>query len=1324
MKEFSFSIDRGGTFTDIYCEITDTDTSTTYYDIHKLLSVDPKNYPDASREGIRRLLEKHLNTSFDPNKPIDTSNIRSIRIGTTVATNALLEHKGEPTCLVITKGFRDLMEIGNQARPNIFDLEIKKGLNIYAHVLEVDERVILAKSENASKEVDVFADAKSVTSVSGEKLLAIKEPDLDQIRKNLKEIYDKGIKAIAVIFMHSYIYSKHEELVGNIAKELGFTQISLSSQIFPRAKIVPRGQTALVDAYLNPKITDYIESFTKGFDENIHKKVNLFFMQSDGGLASATSFTGVRAILSGPAGGIVGYSFATLNHKFNTTKKPALGFDMGGTSTDVSKYDGTFEHIFETNVAGVNISAPQLDINTVAAGGGSRLFFKNGLFKVGPESAGADPGPVCYRKNGHLAITDANLLLGRILPKYFPKIFGPNHDQPLDFEATQKAFEEIGNQINSFYKEEQGRSKDIYEVAYGFIKVANEVMCRPMRALTQARGLDPKNYVLSVFGGAGAQHACQIARSLGIRSIFIHRLCGILSAFGINIADVAVEAEKPSGIYYTGEKSEDKSGHTIEGIFEELQKSNVEKLKVQGFKDKQMLHETYLNLRYEGTDTALMVSTPQDHDYKKSFEDIHRREYGFVYQSRKILIDNIRVRSLGRQTEDQSTHTVPSYDSIKNKQASSNNSPLEPIEHVEAYFEINEKLEKTKTPVYDLVHLIQRQGEKNKVNGPCIILNDTSTILVEPGFYAFSDEQGSLWLEATEGHDEKKKKEMKAEEIKVDPIELSIFAHRFMSIAEQMGKVLQRTSISTNIKERLDFSCAIFGPDGALVANAPHLPVHLGSMGEAVKYQINTLGDNWKEGEVILANHPMAGGTHLPDITLMTPVFSHGKPVFYVASRGHHADIGGLTPGSLPPFSRSLDEEGVSCLGLKAVRNGEFQEEDVIKLMTRADEPGKQGTRALRDNLSDFKAQIAANNKGIDLVKGLIEEYGLVYVQAYMKFIQQNAADSVREMLVTLSEREELKEIDTVYAEDFMDDGNPIKLALTIDRKQRTAVFDFTGTGPQQIGNTNAPKAITYSAIIYCLRCLVQSEIPLNQGCLEPIKIILPDGNSMLNPSADAAVVGGNVLTSQRITDVVLKAFRACAASQGDMNNLTFGTDKWGYYETIGGGSGAGPYWEGKSGVQTHMTNTRITDPEVLERRYPVILRVFQIREGSGGKGKYKGGDGIIREIEFLEDVHVAILSERRAFAPFGLNGGFDGARGMTIYVRKDGIEVNFGAKNGKDFETGSRIRVLTPGGGGYGNPGEKRKDDLGKEEGDVGYRHGFVATGTIGAAKYTQETN
>ena len=1322
MKQFSFSIDRGGTFTDLYCEIHDPSTSTTYYDIHKLLSVDPEHYPDASREGIRRLLEKHLGTPIDPNKPIDTSHIKSIRIGTTVATNALLEHKGEPTCLVITRGFRDLLEIGNQARPNIFDLEIKKALNIYANVLEVDERVILAKSENASKEVDMFPNAKKVQAISGESLLVIKELEVEKVRNDLKKIYDKGIKAIAVILMHSYIYSKHEELIGDLAKEIGFTQISLSSHVFPRAKIVPRGQTALVDAYLNPKITTYIESFTKGFDDNIHKKVNLFFMQSDGGLANAKSFTGVRAILSGPAGGIVGYSFATLHHKFNKNRKPALGFDMGGTSTDVSKYDGTFEHIFETKVAGVNISAPQLDINTVAAGGGSRLFFKNGLFKVGPESAGANPGPVCYRKNGYLAITDANLLLGRIIPKYFPTIFGPNHDQPLDYEATQKAFEEIRDDINEFYKEQQSQSKDIYEVAYGFIKVANEAMCRPMRALTQARGLDPKNYVLSVFGGAGAQHACQIAKALGIRSIFIHRLCGILSAFGINIADVAVEGEKPSGIYYSGENSQ-----VFQGVFEELKGENKEKLKTQGFNEGQITHETYLNLRYEGTDTALMVVTPEDGDYKKAFEEIHKREYGFVYSSRKILMDNIRVRSLGRQTKDQTLHNIPSFEYTKQEKAEDNKqgNTIEPVDHVEAYFEINDKLEKIKTPVYDLNSLIKQaantQGDNYpKVNGPCIILNNTSTILVEPGFYAFSDEQGSLWLEATEGGNEKKKKELSAEEIKVDPIELSIFAHRFMSIAEQMGKVLQRTSISTNIKERLDFSCAIFGPDGALVANAPHLPVHLGSMGEAVKFQIQKLGDNWKEGEVILANHPMAGGTHLPDITLMTPVFSHGKPVFYVASRGHHADIGGLTPGSMPPFSRTLDDEGVSCLGLKIVRDGQFQEEDVVKLMTCADIKGKQGTRALRDNMSDFRAQIAANNKGIELVKGLIEEYGLVYVQTYMRFIQENAAESVREMLVTLSKREELEEVDTVYAEDFMDDGNPIRLALTIDRNKRSAVFDFRGTGPQQIGNTNAPRAITSSAIIYCLRCLVQSEIPLNQGCLEPIQIILPEGNSMLNPSADAAVVGGNVLTSQRITDVVLKAFRACAASQGDMNNLTFGRENWGYYETIGGGSGAGPHWEGKSGVQTHMTNTRITDPEVMERRYPVILRMFQIREGSGGKGKYKGGDGIIREIEFLEEIHVAILSERRAFAPYGLNGGEDGKRGMTIYVRKDGIEVNFGAKNGKDFEAGSRIRVLTPGGGGYGKESDKKKE-VGKEE---GYKEAFAGTGTVGAARLTQETN
>ena len=927
MKEFSFSIDKGGTFTDIYCEIFDKTTGTTTYDIHKLLSVDPLNYKDASREGIRRLLEKHLKQPFDASKPIDTSSIKSIRIGTTVATNALLEHQGEPTCIAITKGFRDLLEIGNQSRPSIFDLEIKKPQNLYCDVVEIDERIILSRSRNAKKDCDLFPDAKAVQLPTGDKILVLKEPNYELVKNDLQKVFNKGIRAIVIRLMHSYLYAEHEKIIAKIAKEIGFIQISISSEVFQRIKIVSRGQTTCIDAYLNPKIRQYIESFTEGFDEGIKDKVNLFFMQSDGGLSNAKSFSGVKAILSGPAGGIVGYSNPTYYHKFNKNKKPVIGFDMGGTSTDVSKYDGHFEHIFETNIAGFYITAPQLDINTVAAGGGSRLFFKNGLFKVGPESAGADPGPVCYRKNGYLAITDANLLLGRLIPKYFPHIFGEDKKQPLDYEATRKAFEEIAEQVNGFYAAKQEKKKSIYEIAYGFIKVANETMCRPIRSLTQGRGLDPKNYVLSVFGGAGAQHACQIAKNLGIKSIFIHKLCGVLSAYGISISDVAVEDEHPLG-HILDKNTLDQA----RVLFEESKKANSSKLIPQGFEEKNIHHETFLNLKYEGSDTTIMIRTPADEDYEEAFHQAHSQEYGFNFKGRrKIIIENVRVRSLGRICQNQIDHNVPYFEQADSTTKTSN----EPIDYNETFIEIEGELKQIKVPVYDLIDLIPEQ----KVSGPCLILNNTSTILVEPGWEAITDQNQSLWIEYVEKNsgviDEGQE-----QEIKVDPIELSLFAHRFMSIAEQMGRVLQRTGISTNIKERLDFSCAIFSPDGSLVANAPHIPVHLGSMGECVRYQIKYLGDSWKPGEVILTNHPQAGGTHLPDITIISPVFAEGKPVFYVASRGHHSDIGGLTPGSMPPFSKKLDDEGVNCISLKIVKDGVFQEEDVIRLMTCADKPG------------------------------------------------------------------------------------------------------------------------------------------------------------------------------------------------------------------------------------------------------------------------------------------------------------------------------------------------------------------------------------------------
>jgi 5-oxoprolinase (ATP-hydrolysing) len=1275
--QFQFAIDRGGTFTDIFCEYyLKSDPKSKKYESYKLLSVDPSNYEDASREGIRRLLEKHAKKPFPKDKPIDSSQIRSIRIGTTVATNALLERKGERMGLLITKGFKDLLIIGNQSRPEIFDLEIKREDALYEKVIEVEERVVLANSLNSVQQLQTEEGQQAVEAVTGEKLVVLQKPKHDKIREDLQSLLKEGINSVAIVLMHAYLYPNHEEEIGKIATELGFTQVSLSSKLLPRIKIVTRGQSTGVDAYLNPAIHRYITDFTKGFDENLLTHVKLFFMQSDGGLANIHSFSGVRAILSGPAGGAVGYGFTTYYNKRNQgelNKSPILGFDMGGTSTDVSRFSGTLEHTFETQTAGVSITVPQLDIHTVAAGGGSRLFFQNGLFKAGPESAGAHPGPICYRKNGYLAITDANLLLGRVVPKYFPHIFGVTQDQPLDEEGTKKAFEALTKQINDYYSENSKAAKSIYEVAYGFIKVANENMARAIRYVTQSKGLDPKHFVLSTFGGAGGQHACSLAKTLGMKHIFIHKLCGILSAFGIAMADVTKDNERPCNWECSSAVLD-----LAKPIITELEAENVKYLISQGFTENQIEHEIYLNLKYEGSDNVVMVAQPKDLDYAAAFKHRHQVEYGFILVNRKILVENVRVRSRGK-----------GYNNLdlNSQNANQEKADVKPIDTSKVYFENDQTgvVEEVDTPVYKLAHL--RSG--SKLVGPAVILNEGSTIIVEPKCELHIDEDENIWIDVQELNASKGYEIPKL----ADPIQLSLFANRFMTIAEQMGHVLQRTSISTNIKERLDFSCAIFGPDGALVANAPHLPVHLGSMQEAVKFQINYLHGNWKEGEVVISNHPQAGGTHLPDMTVMSPVFDNGKAIFYVASRGHHADIGGITPGSMPPFSKFLHQEGIAIKSFKAVKDGNFQEEAVNLLMMNKlqddgvfTDPGTPGSRNLKDNISDFKAQIAANNRGIELMTQLIKEYGLGYVQAYMNFIQENAANSVMEMLSEISIKQQMKEVDDLYYEDFMDDGSKVALKLTIDRKERKAVFDFEGTGPEILGNTNAPKAIVNSAIIYCLRCLVNSDIPLNQGCLLPVTIKVPE-KCFLNPSSGAAVVGGNVLTSQRLTDVVLKAFRACADSQGCMNNLTFGTSNWGYYETVCGGSGAGPTWHGKSGVHTHMTNTRITDPEVLEKRYPVILREFGLRTNTGGKGKFQGGDGVVREIEFLEDINVNILSERRVFKPEGMNGGKNAERGTNLVIYKDGRVVSLGSKNSVNLVKGDRFRLLSPGGGGYGAP-------------------------------------
>ncbi|CAM6046469.1 unnamed protein product [Sphagnum compactum] len=1270
LRQFRFCIDRGGTFTDIYAEVPGEPG----WRVVKLLSVDPTNYEDAPREGIRRILEEVTGEKIPRSAKLPTERIDWIRMGTTVATNALLERNGERTALCVTKGFKDLLQIGNQARPKIFDLTVAKPSCLYEEVIEVDERVQLALSSSGNCEVEGL---HAVKGVSGEMVEVIKPLDEESLRPLLQGLLDKGITCLAVLFLHSYTFPEHEQRVEQLAKSLGFKQVSTSSSLVPMVRAVPRGLTATVDAYLTPVIREYLSGFLSGFDEGL-EKVGVSFMQSDGGLTPEHRFSGHKAILSGPAGGVVGYAQTTFGME---TQQPIIGFDMGGTSTDVSRYAGSYEQVLETQTAGIIIQAPQLDINTVAAGGGSKLKFQSGVFKVGPESVSAHPGPVCYRKGGQLAVTDANLLLGRVIPDYFPFIFGPHANEPLDIEATQRAFESLTATINSYCCEQDPLSKQmsLEEVALGFLDVANEAMCRPIRQLTEMKGYETSKHTLACFGGAGPQHACAIARTLGMREVVVHRYCGILSAYGMGLADVVEEAQEPYAAVY-GPLVMDEVSKRSAALKEEVKKQ----LGLQGFKKEEISTEVFLNLRYEGTDTAMMIKDPDDGNYATAFVRQFRQEYGFELQKKAILISDVRVRGIG------STNILRPV--VLNKAVGE---PEAEKRCHKVYFG---------TGWHDtVVYMLEKLGYGHVISGPAVIMNGNSTIIVEPDCTAVITKFGNVHIKVGEGSGPSLAAQAKEASLKADVIQLSIFNNRFMGIAEQMGRTLQRTSISTNIKERLDFSCALFSPDGGLVANAPHVPVHLGAMSSTVRWQLAYWGKNLRKGDVLVTNHPATGGSHLPDITVITPVFNEGQLIFFVASRGHHAEIGGITPGSMPPFSKAIWEEGAAIKAFKLVEGGVFQEEEIIRILKaeKTDtevEAGSNGvhvipgTRRIEDNLSDLRAQVAANQRGIVLIGELIEQYGLEVVQAYMVHVQANAEAAVREMLKTMATRASAlqsgssndEKLVVLEAEDYMDDGSAICLKLTIDSVKGEAHFDFGGTSPEVYANWNAPEAVTAAAIIYCLRCLVDVDIPLNQGCLAPVSIFIPKG-SLLSPSDKAAVVGGNVLTSQRVTDVVLTAFQACACSQGCMNNLTFGDKTFGYYETIGGGSGAGPTWQGTSGVQCHMTNTRMTDPEIFEQRYPVLLHKFGFRENSGGAGKHKGGDGLIRDIEFRRPVTVSILSERRVHAPRGLAGGKDGARGKNLLLKRDGRYLYLGGKNTVHVEAGERLQILTPGGGGWG---------------------------------------
>ncbi|KAF4677550.1 hypothetical protein FOL47_000938 [Perkinsus chesapeaki] len=1243
--KFRFAIDRGGTFTDVYAEVPDGHGGHRKI-VRKLLSEDPDNYPDAPREGIRRILQEFTGKPHPAGEPVRCGEIESIRMGTTVATNALLERKGTTCALLVTEGFADLLEIGNQTRPAIFDVKIRRPDTLYTKVVEVPERVVLARETD-------YLPGRVVKGRTGEEVRIERPLDVETLRARLQILLDEGIQSVAILLMHSYIYGDHEKEVAALCRSMGFAHVSASSEVLAMAKAVARGHTVVADAYLTPTIRTYLRNFCNGFERALVETDNtrLLFMQSDGGLARMQDFTGHKAILSGPAGGVVGFAKTTARALGNDT--PVVGFDMGGTSTDVSRYDPKvgFEHIYETVTAGVTVQAPQLDITTVAAGGGSLLTYEHGLLCVGPESAGAHPGPVCYRKRGgKLAVTDANLVLGRLIPSHFPRIFGETQDQPLDVEASRAALGELAAQM--------GLGDDIDACAAGFIRVANEAMCRPIRNMTQMRGYDVRAHVLACFGGAGGQHACAMARALGIETVFVHRFAGVLSAFGLALADEVVDKQVPAAQKWQA------NGPWAETLAE-LEREAVRSLEKAGHHGN--IHtKYYLNMRYAGTDTAIMtaVEDGDNGDYQRAFERAYQREYGFLMVGRDLLIDDIRVRARAVK-EDAFEFTRPP--STEEYQAM-------PDELTSAYFEGHGRVKDT--PVFLEANL--KPGAC--VRGPAIIVQTTGTIVIEPDCTARVNGDGDYVVDVKQLGDTNTLLNVEV----ADPIQLSIFSHKFMSIAEQMGRCLQRTATSVNVKDRLDFSCAVFGPDGGLIANAPHIPVHLGAMQEAVKIQLGLWEGKLRHGDVLVSNHPqLAGGSHLPDITVMTPVFEGDNVAFVVASRGHHADVGGVEPGSMPPNSTSLAQEGCAIVTHKLVCAEQgFDEVGITKLLTTA------GTRNLEDNLADLRAQVAANQQGISLVHEMVQTYGLKVVHAYLHHIRENARQAVLSMLYTWAEKHGMEG----EAEDFMDDGSAIKLKVRLLKdggggKRASAIFDFTDSGPEVVGNTNAPPAVTMSAVIYCLRCMVDSDIPLNQGCLEAVQVVLPErGQCMLNPSPTAAVVGGNVVTSQRVVDVIFRAFEFCAASCGCMNNVTFGDETFGYYETVAGGSGAGPTWNGVSGVHTHMTNTRITDVEIMERRYPCIVRRFGLREGSGGEGAHSGGCGVLRELEFVRALHVSVLTERRARSPYGMAGGGCGMKGLNLWLKREAAqEVNIGGKRTVQMARGDRLRLMTPGGGGYG---------------------------------------
>jgi len=1192
--QWQFWIDRGGTFTDIVAKDPQGKLHT-----KKLLSENPEAYKDAALQGIREF----LNVSSEQAIPFEQ--IKVVKMGTTVATNALLERKGEPTVLAISAGLGDILEIGHQARPETFALNIIKSPLLYQDVIEVPERV----------------------KFDGQVQLAL---DVESSRVAFTKAYQQGYRAIAIVLMHAYLYPKHERILAKLAAEIGFEQISTSHEVSPLTKIVPRGETTVVDAYLTPILKKYVDHIEASISPN-REPGKLLFMQSSGGLTDAGRFRGRDAILSGPAGGIVGAVHTAKLAGFDKM----IGFDMGGTSTDVSHYAGEYEKVYETEVAGVKMRVPMMYIHTVAAGGGSLLNYDGNRFRVGPDSAGANPGPVCYRRGGSLAVTDINACLGKIQPEYFPKIFGPEQNLPLDAKGAFAAFADIGKQLSTPRAPE--------EVAEGFLDITIEHMAQAIKKISVSRGYDLQEYVLNCFGGAGGQHACLVAERLGMDKIFLHPFSGVLSAYGMGLADISTEKQLVVESVLSSQLTE-----KIDANTKQLISQNSTDLAAQGLAGVDIQHSAWVQLRYKGTDTSIQVPCAEIEVMRESFEQSHKRQFGFIAPDKEIIVETVGVTSFGG-----SEAPAERLSNIK-----AEGKPLA-IDHKPMY----SKGQWHTTPIYKVEDL--EYG--HDIVGPAIIIEPTGTIIVEANWCVEVTKYRHIVLK----HQACASQVVKTN-TSCDPVTLEIFNNLFMSIAEQMGIVLRNTSQSVNIKERLDFSCAIFDKTGNLVANAPHVPVHLGSMDSSVKVIINS-GQTIKAGDVFVQNNPYNGGSHLPDITVITPVFNTQKTevIFYVASRAHHEDIGGIAPGSMSPLATSILQEGVILDNIKLVSEGVFLTDEIHQILSAGDYPA----RNIEQNIADLMAQIAANNTGVNELNKLVQQSGLATVHAYMGFIQDSAEESVRRAISRLQDNEFSYQLDS---------GAEIHLTININHKERSAAIDFTGTSAQLSTNFNAPEAITRAAVLYVFRCLVDDDIPLNAGCMKPLEINVPQG-SMLNPKFPAAVVAGNVETSQAITNGLFAALGILGSSQGTMNNLTFGNEKYQYYETICSGSPAGQGFNGTAAVHTHMTNTRMTDPEIMEQRYPVILQEFSIRRGSGGKGQWNAGDGIYRRIRFEEAMSCSILSEHRLIAPFGVNGGESGQVGRNWIERKDKAIVELSSCGHADVDAGDSVNIISPTGGGFG---------------------------------------